>query len=71
MTHPPALPRLKLLGPPIVVAVLYPARHGYLRDWSIVSLPPDRHLGYAFQGFAFAAAVLAVFLILTLRRKKK
>ena len=47
------------------------ARHGYLRDWSIVSLPPDRHLGYAFQGFAFAAAVLAVFLILTLRRKKK
>ena len=47
------------------------AQHGYLRDWNIVSLPPDRHLGYAFQGFAFAATALAVFLILTLRRKKK
>lgn len=47
------------------------AQYGYSRDWNIISLSPDRHKGYAFQGFAFAATVLAIFLILTLRRKKK
>ena len=46
-------------------------QHGYLRDWKIIGVSPDKHLGYAFQGFAFAATVLVIFLALTLRRRKK
>ena len=44
---------------------------GYARDLDILpnTLPPQRHLGYAVQWFALAAAVLVTALLLTLRRR--
>lgn len=44
---------------------------GYARDLDILpnTLPPQRHLGYAVQWFALAAAVLVVALVLGLRRR--
>ena len=44
---------------------------GYARDLDILpnTLPPQRHLGYAVQWFALAAAVLATALLLTFRRR--
>lgn len=46
---------------------------GYARDLDVLpnTLPPERHLGYAFQWFALALAVLATALVLTFRRSRR
>ena len=46
------------------------AEHGYLRNWPIIAVSPDKHLAYAFQWFALAVGVGAVFIALTLRQRK-
>ncbi len=47
------------------------SEHGYLRDWPLIAVSPNKHLAYAFQWFALALGVVAVFVVLTLRRKPK
>ncbi len=46
---------------------------GYPRDLDILpnTLPPERHLGYAVQWFALAAAVLALALFMTFRGPRR
>lgn len=44
------------------------APHGYERRWEIMTMEPERHIGYAVQWFAFAAVLMAIWFILTLRR---
>ena len=46
---------------------------GYARDLDVLpnTLPPERHLGYAVQWFALAAAVLVVAILLTLRHRRQ
>ncbi len=44
------------------------APDGYLRDWRVPGMTPDRHLGYALQWFAFAATAVVIWLVLGLRR---
>lgn len=48
------------------------ADFGFYRDFDVLpnTLPPERHLGYAIQWFALAAAVLITALLLTFRRKR-
>jgi cytochrome oxidase assembly protein ShyY1 len=41
---------------------------GYVRAWSVPGAPPDRHLGYAVQWFAFAAVAGAIWLVLSFRK---
>ncbi|MGH8528546.1 MAG: SURF1 family protein [Nevskiales bacterium] len=41
---------------------------GYLRDWNSGAIPPERHIGYAFQWCALAGALLIVFMIVNLRK---
>lgn len=45
---------------------------GFARDFDILpnTLPPERHLGYAVQWFALAAAVLGTALLLTWRARR-
>ncbi|MGH8031146.1 MAG: SURF1 family cytochrome oxidase biogenesis protein, partial [Luteimonas sp.] len=45
---------------------------GYARDLDILpnTLPPERHLGYALQWFAMAAAVFAIAALLSFRKPK-
>jgi surfeit locus 1 family protein len=43
---------------------------GFVRDWEPGGLPPERHLGYAVQWFALAAALTAIAAIMTFRREK-
>lgn len=45
--------------------------YGYVRDWTIQSIPPEKHLGYAFQWFAMATAVAVIGIILLLRLRRK
>ena len=59
-------PRVLKLDPGQAMA----AGSGYARDLEILpnTLPPDRHLGYAVQWFALAAAMLVIALVLTFRK---
>jgi surfeit locus 1 family protein len=56
----PLQPRIVLLDPA--------APDGFVRAWQPSSLPPERHLGYAIQWFAFAGLVLILFVALNLQR---
>lgn len=62
--QPSLAPRVLRLDPSMAI--------GYARDLELLpnTLPPDRHLGYAVQWFALAAAVLVIALVLTLRRRR-
>ena len=59
--------------PPRVLRLDPALRLGYARDLDVLpnTLPPQRHLGYAVQWFALAAAVLATALLLTFRKARR
>lgn len=42
---------------------------GFTRQWAIVSMPPERHYGYALQWFVMALAVLIIYVVLNLKKK--
>lgn len=44
--------------------------HGFVREWAIVSMPPQRHLAYALQWFAMALVIAIIFIALNLKKKK-
>lgn len=45
--------------------------HGFVREWKTVSMPPERHLGYALQWFAMALVILIIFIALNLKKKNE
>jgi len=62
----------KLLGRnlyPFVLRLDKSAPDGFVRDWHVVILKPSRHLGYAFQWFMMAVAVLLIFIIVNVKRE--
>jgi surfeit locus 1 family protein len=65
----------QLYGDKLMVPILHldgSEPDGYVREISLdVGLPPERHLGYAFQWVAMALAVFGVWLVVNLRRKRK
>ncbi|MGC4010506.1 MAG: SURF1 family protein [Pseudomonas sp.] len=66
LLHQPGLaPRVLRLDPALPL--------GYPRDLDVLpnTLPPERHLGYAVQWFALAAAVLATATVLAVRRRTR
>jgi surfeit locus 1 family protein len=56
-------PRIVLLDPK--------AEAGYVRDWHPPGLSPARHWSYAFQWWSFAAALIVIWMILSLRRGRR
>jgi surfeit locus 1 family protein len=44
---------------------------GFVRRWETVNMPPERHLGYAVQWFAFALVLLIIYFMLGVRRGKR
>ncbi len=62
----------RALGYPLaawLVTVDPEAPHGYVREWAAApGLSPDRHRGYAFQWFALAAALFAIWVVVNLKR---
>ncbi|MBA2651484.1 MAG: SURF1 family protein [Tatlockia sp.] len=44
---------------------------GYVREWPVVAMPPERHYGYAFQWFAIASVILILFIALNLKKKNE
>ncbi len=45
--------------------------HGYRRDWRPAVPGPARHYGYALQWFALTAALLAIYVIVNSRRRRR
>lgn len=43
---------------------------GFIRDWRPDVMTPETHLGYAIQWFSFAAAVVAIYVAVNLKRTK-
>ena len=43
----------------------------YVRQWVPDTMPPSRHRAYAFQWFTFAAAAIAIFIVLHRRHPRK
>jgi len=41
---------------------------GYARNWEAPGFPPMRHIGYAVQWFALAAALLVIYIVTNVRR---
>ena len=62
----------RALGREVYGCVVYLDRGapgGFVREWRIVELGPERHRAYAVQWFALAAAVLAIWLAVRRRRE--
>lgn len=54
-----------------VILLSEKAAHGFARDWQAdIGMPPMRHYGYAVQWFALAIAVVVVFLVVNMKRKR-
>ncbi len=69
----PDLPELAAaLGEPVEpwVLLLSPrAADGFLRQWQPGGMPASRHLGYAVQWFALAAALAIIYVVVNTRRR--
>lgn len=55
---------------PFIIRLGKDENYGFVRQWAIVSMPPERHLAYALQWFAMALAILIIFLVLNLKKNK-
>ncbi len=53
---------------PFIIRLDKGEKGGYVREWPVVSMPPARHYGYAFQWFAFAVVILILFITLNLKK---
>ncbi|WP_406672976.1 SURF1 family protein [Natronospira sp.] len=59
------------LGEPVIDGRLLmdaEASPGFRRDWDPINMPPERHLGYAFQWAAVTLAVIILFIVVNLKR---
>jgi surfeit locus 1 family protein len=69
----PDIPELAAaLGEPVEpwVLLLSPqAADGFLREWQPGGMPASRHLGYAVQWFALAAALAVIYVVVNTRRR--
>ena len=54
---------------PFIIRLDKQEEDGFTREWAIVSMPPERHLGYAFQWFAMAFVIFILFVALNLKKK--
>ena len=54
---------------PFIIRLEKHAALGYVRDWAVVSMPPERHYGYALQWFAIALVIFILFIALNIKKK--
>lgn len=71
LSYPDLASLQRAYGEPIepqIVLLDAAAADGYVRDWHPGGLPPERHYGYAVQWYGLALAVLAIYLVVNLKR---
>ncbi len=55
---------------PFIIRLDKQDAYGFVREWAIVSMPPERHLAYALQWFVMALIILIIFVALNLKKKR-
>lgn len=53
---------------PFIIRLDSKEKHGFTRDWPIVSMSPSRHYGYAMQWFAIAVVIFIIFIALNVKK---
>ena len=53
---------------PVILRLEPESGHGYGRDWPVPGTDENKHLGYAFQWFAFAAVLLVIYLVMNIKK---
>ncbi|OYV53810.1 MAG: hypothetical protein B7X00_01835 [Legionella sp. 21-45-4] len=56
---------------PFIMRLDESAPYGYHRDWVVINMPPERHLGYALQWFTMAFVILILFISLNTQKTLK
>ncbi len=54
---------------PIVIRLSPKAENGFLREWAVVNMGPEKHYAYALQWYALALAMAIIFMILVLKKR--
>lgn len=54
---------------PFIIRIEKPQEQGYMRDWPIVSMPPERHVAYAVQWFIMAFVLMVIYGVFMIRSK--
>lgn len=55
---------------PFVIRMSPEADSGFTRQWASIPFSPDKHIAYAWQWFGLAAAVIALFFALNIKKKR-
>lgn len=55
---------------PFIIRLDKEDEHGFVRQWAVVSMPPQRHVAYAWQWFAMAFVVFIIFIALNLKKNE-
>ncbi|KTC95983.1 SURF1 family protein [Legionella feeleii] len=53
---------------PFIIRLNKSEADGYVREWAVVAMPPERHYAYALQWFVIAFVVLILFVALNLKK---
>ena len=53
---------------PYIVRLEPDSNHGYTREWNKPGSDQSKHLGYAYQWFAFAVTLLIIYLLLNIKK---
>lgn len=62
--------QLKLDLLPFIFRLEPESKHGYVREWAKPGSDEAKHLGYAYQWFAFAITLLIIYLLLNIKKVK-
>jgi surfeit locus 1 family protein len=54
---------------PFMIRLAQYEPNGWIRNWQVVAMPPERHRAYAFQWFSLAGLVFIVFVVTSLKKK--
>lgn len=55
---------------PFIIRLDKSESYGYIREWPIVAMTPQRHYAYALQWFAMALSVFIIFIVTNLKKIK-
>ncbi len=56
---------------PFMIRLSKNEKDGYVREWNIVSMPPERHYAYALQWFLMALVIFILFIVRNTTIKKQ
>ena len=54
---------------PFIIRLDKPKEPGYVRDWPLVSMAPNRHVAYAVQWFLMAFVLVVIYCVLNFRNR--